>query len=238
MRSNAWLRNVSFLTEEEISEMVFRKLLDKKNFTLLLLDTNLLYSFIFDNDFNKSLPENTIIVPSTKFSKFIVSRLLNSKPTAIIREPSTVFKLIRSISDYHYRILIIERNEKIVLKFKKNIKSSLRDSSLNIIGIYNIFGYKNRSEKMETMRKILPDLTIVGTSIVKFVKFLKKDSDTYGDKKLLKESSIIFSSRGVKGIAGVGGILQVLVDLRNFLKSIPIFLWLLKEEIARLLRGL
>lgn len=226
--------NIKYLKEDEISEVIFRKLLDKQKFSIMFLDTNLMYHLLVDKEFIKSLPQDIIIIPSSKFVSFIISNLINSNNThntLPVRESSTLFKGLRNISDYNYRILVIERNDRIASRFKKHIISSIRDSDLNIIGIYNIFSPRMRNQKIETIRKIEPDVTIVGSNIVRLVKLLHKD------KKILNQSSLIFSNNGVKIIAGFSSILEAFRLPLKFLQSTFILLWFVKEKIVLLFRG-
>lgn len=223
--------NIKYLKEEEISELIFRKLLDKQRFSIIFLDANLMYRLLVDREFFKSLPQDGIIIPSSKFVSFIISNLINTDTIQPVRESSTLFKSLRSISDYNYRILVVEKNEKIASRFKKHITSSIRDSDLNIIGIYNVFSNRMKNQKIETIRKIEPDITIVGSDIVRFAKLLSKD------KKLLNRSSIIFSNSGVKIIAGFSSIFEVFRTVLKLLQSFVIILWFVKEKIVLLFRG-
>lgn len=223
--------DIKFISEEEISEIIFKKLLDEETFCFVFLNTNVLFRLIFDEEFRKSFPQNTIFVPSSKFVGFIISNLIDHKSHSTIRESSCIFKVLKTISDYHYRVLVVEKSDSIVSKFKKNFRSSLRDSSLNIIGIYNIFGRRVKDKKIETMRKIEPDITIVGRNIPKVVKLLAKD------KKLLKDSSFVFSSDGIRVIAGVGGFELFLEKIKMFFESIIIVLWFLFKKIGKVLKG-
>ena len=124
---------------------------------------------------------------------------------------------------------MIEKSNRIVSRFKKNINSSIRGSSLNIIGTYNTWNQKNRAQKIETLKKIEPDITIIGNNVVKFIKMLKKDNKTFNS------SSFIFSTEGLKVIAGTRrkdffGILKLVFETG------VILFWFLFQKISHLIR--
>lgn len=222
--------NIHFLKEEDISEMVFKKLIDKENFSILFLDTRLFCRIVFDKEFRNSLPKDTILVPSSKIVAFILIKLLKLKSGNTIRESSCIFKTLKSISDYPYRILVIESTDKIVSRFKKNIMATLRGASFNIVGIYSVFFGKGKQQKIETVKKIEPDIAIVGDNIVRFVKLISKNKD------MLKNASFIFSMNGIKVIAGVGGIRRILGKIISFMEFFVVFGWFVFKVISNLFR--
>ncbi|MEN2998332.1 MAG: WecB/TagA/CpsF family glycosyltransferase [Brevinematia bacterium] len=230
-KTNFWSADIRFLSEEEISEKVFKNLLTKEKFSILFLEPNTMYHLLFDREFQNALLPHTIFVPSSKFIASLVGNLKESNNVTYVKESSAIFRSLRHISDYHYRILLIDSSDKIVSRFKKNINSSIRGSSLNIIGIHNIYTKKHKNQKIETIRKIEPDIAIVGDNVIKFIKLIHKD------RELLKNSSLIFSNSGVKIIAGSFGIKTIFSKAKRFLESVMIFLWFLKERILITLRG-
>lgn len=222
--------NLRFLQEDEIAEMVFRNLIDKKKFSILFLNTRLFCRILFDREFRVALPKDTILVPSSKIVAFVLEKLLKLKNRNSIKESSCIFKTLKLISDYPYRILVVESTDKIVARFKKHVMSTLRDASFNIVGIYSIFFGRDRKQKIETVRKIEPDIALVGDNIVKFVKLVAKNKD------MLKESSFVFSLNGMKVIAGVGGIRRALSKIIAFFESFVILGWFVSKSILNFFR--
>ncbi|MFN4244877.1 MAG: hypothetical protein ACK4F9_01835 [Brevinematia bacterium] len=222
--------NIKFMNDEEISETVLRKLINKEKFLFIFLNIEIFYKILTDKEFKNSLKDFTIIV-SSKFVGFIISKLEHLRNYHITKESSCIFRILKSISDYHYRIFVIEKSSKVVSRFKKNIYSSINSSSLNIIGTYNTWNKKNRMQKIETLKKMEPDITIVGSDITKFIKIFKKD------EKLLKNFSFIFSNSGLKVISGVSRN-SLTRSVKTFFEAVIIFFWFLLQKISEIRRKL
>lgn len=222
--------NIKFLSDDEISEMVFKKLIDRDKFSLLFLDIRMFCRFLFDKDFRTYLPSNTILVPSSRVVSFVLVKVLKLKSGEYLKESSCIFKTLRAISDYPYRILVVESSDKVVSRFKKNIMASLRDASFNIIGIYSIFYGKSKLQKIETIKKIEPDIAIVGDNVVKFIKLMSRNKD------MLRNASFIFSLNGVKVIAGVGGLKRVFGKVISFFEFFVVFGWFVYKILSDLFR--
>lgn len=223
------IKKIKFLSEEEISEIVFRKLLDREKFSILFVNTKVLYHLILDREFRSVIPSNTLFIPSSRFVSFVVSNLAKLKENTPVRESSAIFRMLKAISDYHYRVLLVGRSGKVVSKFKKHISSSIRDSSFNLVGIFGILSKRTRQQKMETMKKMEPDITIVGGNIVKLLKLMRKNgfSDNF---------SLVLASEGVGVIAGVDGVGGLFRRIEVLLKGVIVLLWFIKEKFVSLFR--
>jgi len=219
---------ISFLTEEEISEFVFRGLLDKKKFFMIFADSRVLYNIIYNREYRKLL-ENKIVIPSSKVFSFVSGLLFGVKDVKIVKESSTIFKIIRNISDYYYRLAVVSGSEKETLRFKNNLKLNFPEMKLNMIGFNKIFGKYKHKEKIEILKKFEPNLAIFDTVSLNFVGFIEKNKD------LFAKTSVIMSGRGVKIISGVRHTFR---DSLNMLKCafsyVFISFWVLKEKFLML----
>ncbi|MGC8766211.1 MAG: WecB/TagA/CpsF family glycosyltransferase [Brevinematia bacterium] len=222
---------LSQITEEELSEIALLRLIEKKRFSVVFVNTNIFFRLIFDKNFRKVLKEYELILPSSGFISGILSNLLEVNFLKI-KESSCIFRILRKISDYNYRILIVGKDEKMVSKFKKNILSSMHFSLANIIGIYNIYDKRETSKKLETIRKLEPDIIVFGDKITKHLKFFGKNPD------IVKKSSLIFSNSGVKVISGTGfETVKVLNFFTNIFQGSVILLWFLFKKLKKIIRG-
>ena len=70
--------NIQIISEEEISEIVFRKLINKEKFLFLFTNTSVFYHILTDKEFRNNLNEVTLII-SSKFLNFVISKLKNTK---------------------------------------------------------------------------------------------------------------------------------------------------------------
>lgn len=223
---------ISLLSEEEIAEKVLKNLIDKSKFYLLFINTNVFFHILFDKEFREIIKKYDFLIIASNFIKFIISKIKKININHTIRESSTLFKILKNISDYYYRILVVDKSKKTVTKFKKHINLTFQNMESNLICLYDIFDNKGKKERIKTITKLEPDIVIFSNRIIKTSKFLNSN------KSLLKNSSIIFSSKGVKIIAGLFNIFSKIIELiKTFLQSILIIIWFFKEEILQLLKN-
>ncbi len=216
----------SCLHDEEVSELVFRKLLDKDKFFIIFADAKVLFNIIYIDEYRK-LVSGKMIVPSSKLFGFVTRLLFGVNDISIVKESSTLFKVIKNISDYYYRIAVVASNEKMASKFKNNLKLSFPEMKLNIVGLSRILSKHKHKERIEMLKKLKPNLVIFDTVSFKFVKFINKN-----DKELFQEYSVIMSSRGVELISGVRNVVDNVIEVtKRFLSWVFVALWVLKEKV-------
>jgi len=212
-------------SEEEISELAFRKLLDKDRFFIIFADAKVLFNLIYSDEYRK-LVSGKLIIPSSKIFGFVAKLLFGVSDVSVAKESSTIFKVIKNISDYYYRVAVIASSDKMASKFKNNLKLSFPEMKLNIMGLSKILSKHKHKERIEMLKKLEPNLIIFDTASFKFIRFINKN------KELFEDASIIMSSRGVELISGVRNILGSIIEAtKRFFSWVFVVLWVLKEKI-------
>lgn len=217
----------SNVTEEELSETVLLRLVQKEKLSIVFVNTKMFFHLIFNGNFRKIVGKYEFIVPSSGFISFILSKLTGTDFHKV-KESSCLFRIVRKISDYNYRILLIGKNEKMVTKFKKNISSSIPSLLANIVGIYDIYNKKTSNKKLEAIRKIEPDIIIFGDRVIKHLKFFHKK------REIILSSSLIFSSNGAKVISGIGFEREKILNFfTNLFEGFIIVLWFAYKKLSK-----